>query len=338
MPAEWEKHEATWLAWPQNEETWPGKVREVEEVYFQMILALAQGEKVCLLVNGERTRDRVQIELSRRRAVEKNIIYYLIPTIDVWLRDYGPNFILKESGSKKEIAFVHWVFNAWGGKYGSLMADTQIPKRLEPILDMPVFRPGLVLEGGSIDTNGLGTCLVTEQCLLNPNRNPYLNRTEIEKTLRDFHSFTHFIWLGEGIEGDDTDGHIDDITRFVNPTTVVTAVEENRSDPNSAVLAENLKRLEEAKDQDGKKINIIPIPMPRRVEDGDNRLPASYLNFYIGNAAVLVPIFGHANDAVALRQLEELFPDRQIVGIRSETLVIGLGGIHCVTHEQPALT
>ena len=337
MPAEWERHEATWLAWPHNKETWPGKLRAVDEIYLQMIEALTGHEKVCLLVNDERTREKVARELAPRRINPKNLTYHLIPTVDTWIRDYGPNFILRRSEEKTEIASVRWIFNAWGGKYESLAEDNQVPDRLLPRLGMPVFRPGLVLEGGSIDTNGAGTCLVTEQCLLNPNRNPHLGRSGIEKALGDFHGFTHFIWLGEGIEGDDTDGHVDDIARFVNPMTVVAAVEENPSDRNQTPLRENLKRLGQAADQEGKKISVIPIPMPGRVEDSGNRLPASYLNFYIANGVVLVPIFGHANDREALQTLQKLFPDRKVVGIRSEALVVGLGGIHCVTHEQPAL-
>ena len=336
MPAEWEPHEATWLAWPHNEETWPGKLPEVEEIYLRMIEALVPHEQIHLLVDDERERDRVEKKLAGQGIFSKHIIYFLIPTVDAWVRDYGPNFIQRVSGGTKETAFVNWIFNAWGGKYESLARDNVIPDRLAPLLGIPVFSPGLVLEGGSIDTNGLGTVLVTEQCLLHPNRNPYLTRQGIEEALRNFLGFDHFIWLGEGIEGDDTDGHIDDITRFVNPTTVVTALETNAGDANHFPLDKNLRRLREAKDQAGKKLTIIELPMPNRVEGPWGRLPASYLNFYIGNGAVLVPVFGHLQDATALKILAELFPGRRVVGIRSEALVLGLGGIHCVTHEQPA--
>ena len=335
MSAEWELHEATWLAWPHNEETWPGKVREVEGIYLQMIEALSPEEKIRLLVNDEKERDRVD-RILRGRANAKNVIYYLIPTVDTWIRDYGPNFILNRRGGKREIALVRWKFNAWGEKYESLMHDDSVPDSLAPLLEVPVFRPGLILEGGSIDPNGLGAVLVTEQCLLNRNRNPHLDRSGIEQVLRDFLGFTHFVWLGEGIEGDDTDGHIDDIARFVDPATVVLAVEKNTSDPNEAVLRENLDRLQRATDQDGKKLNLVPLPMPDRVSGSEGRLPASYLNFYIANGVVLVPIFGQAKDAIALQILQELFPKRSVLGIRSETLVLGLGGIHCVTHEEPA--
>ncbi len=336
MAAEWEPHEGTWLAWPQNEETWPGKVNRIEEVYLQMIEALTPHEKVNLLVNDERTRENVAKRL-RVRGVSSNVIYHLIPTVDAWIRDYGPNFIVRSSGKKKEIAFVRWIFNAWGGKYESLALDNKVQDLLVPRLGMPVFIPGLVLEGGSIDTNGKGALLTTEQCLLNPNRNPHLSREKIEEVLKNFMGFTHVIWLGEGIEGDDTDGHIDDITRFVNPTTVVTAVEENSSDPNQQILHENLKRLKQATDQNGKKLNIVTLPMPSRVECAFGRLPASYLNFYIANGVVLVPIFGHKQDTAALKILQEIFPGRRIVRIRSEELILGLGGIHCVTHEQPSI-
>ena len=337
MPAEWETHEATWLAWPQNEETWPGKLPQIESIYLQMMEALTPHEKVCLLVNDERTQEKVIKQLRARGIQEKKVIFYLIPTVDGWVRDYGPHFILRDNDGKHEKAFVKWKFNAWGGKYESLMLDDRIGDELAPLLGVPVFRQDMILEGGSIDTNGAGACLVTEQCLLNSNRNPQLSKFEIEQTLKDFLGFTHLIWLGEGIEGDDTDGHIDDITRFVNPTTVLTAVEKNQADPNHVPLQENLKRLQQATDQKGKKLEIMTFPMPGRVEGFGARLPASYMNFYIGNSAVLLPLFGHANDGAALKILQEIFPKKKVVGIRSEDLVLGLGGIHCVTHEEPAV-
>ncbi len=335
MCAEWEPHEATWLAWPHNEETWPGKLPEVEEIYLQMMEALLPQEKVCLLVKDEAMRERVDGRLRKRGGDSKHLVSYPLPTIDAWIRDYGPNFILRSSGSLRETAYVHWGFNAWGGKYGRHAKDEGVPEALEPTLGMPVFRPGLVLEGGSIDTNGKGTCLTTKQCLLNPNRNPGRSQEEIEQALRDFLGLTHFLWLGEGIEGDDTDGHVDDIARFVNPTTVVTAVEKDGSDRNGPVLRKNLKRLQNAVDEGGRRLTVVPLPMPGRLEAPGRRLPASYLNFYIANGVVLVPIFGHKNDEAALKTLTEIFPKRRVIGIRSEALVLGMGGIHCVTHEQP---
>ena len=335
MPAEWESHEATWLAWPHNEETWPGKLPQIEEVYLQMIEALLPEEKVHLLVNDEKEREEVGKRIRSRGLTSKNLVFFLIPTVDAWIRDYGPNFIWRDSGGRKEVAWVRWKFNAWGGKYESLAEDDQVGERLAPLLGREVFYPGIILEGGSIEPNGLGTVLVTEQCLLNPNRNPGLPQGKIEKVLHDFLGFTHFIWLGEGIEGDDTDGHIDDIARFVNPTTVAAAVEENEKDSNAHPLRENLKRLREARDQNGRKLEVIPIPMPGRVEGPWGRLPASYLNFYMGNSVVLVPIFGHQQDEQVLGILRDFFPKRRIVGIRCEDLILGMGAIHCVTHEMP---
>lgn len=336
MAAEWEPHEATWLAWPHNEETWPDRLGEIEEVYTQMIEALTPYEKVRLLVNDDRERDRVANKFSGRGIVERNLFYYKIPTVDAWIRDYGPNFVTSTHGQAPRVAFVRWRFNAWGGKYESLARDDQVPDVIAPLLKMRVFRPGLILEGGSIDSNGAGTCLTTEQCLLNPNRNPELSRRQIEETLRRFLGFRHLIWLGEGIEGDDTDGHIDDLARFVNATTVVAAVEADPRDANEEPLQENLRRLSGAQDQDGRRLRVVTIPMPDRVEGPEGRLPASYLNFYIANGVVLVPIFGQKKDAVALKILEELFPQRRVVGIRSEALLLGLGALHCVTHEEPA--
>ncbi len=336
MAAEWEPHEATWLAWPHNGETWPGKLSQIEAIYLQMIEALLPQEKVNLLVDNEGERDRVEKLLLSRRISTKNLLYRLIPTVDAWIRDYGPNFILKESEERKGAAWIKWKFNAWGGKYESLATDDGVGEELAPLLEMPLFRSELVLEGGSIDPNGLGSSLVTEQCLLNPNRNPHLSRCEIEKALRDFLGFTNLIWLGEGIEGDDTDGHVDDIARFVNPSTVVAAVEKNPADPNHASLQENRRRLGDARDQDGRGLAVVELPMPERVSAPWGRLPASYLNFYIANGVVLVPIFGQARDIAALKILQELFPKRRLIGIRSEDLVLGLGAIHCVTHEEPA--
>ncbi len=336
MPAEWEPHEATWLAWPHNEETWPGKVREIEKVYLQMIEALTPSEKVYLLVNDEKEKERVLNWSAGRPMVLPNLIFYLIPTVDAWIRDYGPNFIWRDSQGGKEVAWVHWRFNAWGAKYESLMLDDKVGKAMAAQLGLPVFPSELILEGGSIDTNGLGTCLTTEQCLLNPNRNPGISQPEIEKALKDFLGFTHLIWLGEGIEGDDTDGHIDDIARFVNPTTVVAAHEENQNDKNFEPLQKNLKTLQGAKDQDGKRLNVATLPMPDRIDASWGRLPASYMNFYIGNNVVLAPVFGHKKDLKALGILKDLFPKRRIVGIRCEDLVMGMGAIHCVSHEMPA--
>jgi agmatine deiminase len=232
----------------------------------------------------------------------------------------------------------HWIFNAWGGKYESLMKDTGVPEFLHETLDIPCFKPGIVLEGGSIDVNGKGTLLTTEQCLLNKNRNPHLTREEIDGYLKEYLGVTHIVWLKNGIEGDDTDGHIDDIARFVNPTTVLCAYEEdrNRHDENRLILDENYERLLQAKDQDGKRLNVLKLPMPGFVGNREGRLPASYANFYVGNKVVLVPVFGHKNDPKAIDILQRQFPGRKVVGIDSSDLVYGFGALHCISQQQPS--
>lgn len=335
LAAEFETHETTWLAWPHNPETWPGRLAEVEEIYQQMIEALAPGERISLLVNDDRMRCRVSKRLSRKGIPSGKITYLMISTADAWIRDYGPSFISKAKGNLSRKALVCWDFNAWGGKYPSHLRDRSIPDQLGAFLKISVYRPGWVLEGGSIDGNGKGTVLTTEQCLLNPNRNPGSSREKIEKALHDFLGVTQVIWLGRGIEGDDTDGHVDNLSRFVAPGTVVTAVEADPADPNEVPLRENLRRLQRSVDQDGKKFEIVALPLPGRISGPSRRLPASYLNFYIGNEVVLVPVFGQPNDARALRILHDLFPKKKVIGIRSESLLLGWGGIHCITHEEP---
>ncbi|MBI1884064.1 MAG: agmatine deiminase family protein [Chlamydiae bacterium] len=341
MPAEWAPHEGTWLSWPKDPITWPEQLPEVEEIYTQMIEYLTPNEKVFLLVNDEEAQQKVLEKLKKRNVLHKNLIprglenlvIHKIPTVDAWIRDYGPNFLIRQN----ELAFNHWIFNAWGDKYEELKKDTDVPQRLKPFLNVPSFEPGIVLEGGSIDVNGSGTCLTTEQCLLTPTRNPHLKKSEIENTLKDFLGVSNVIWLGEGIVGDDTDGHVDDIVRFVNPNTVVCALEEDPLDENYELLKENYRRLELAKNEKGEKLNVIPFPMPGVVSYEGDRLPASYANFYIANGVVLTPIFGHSNDEKALKTLQKLFANRKVIGIRCENMVIGLGAIHCVTQQQPKI-
>lgn len=336
MPAEWEPHRATWLAWPHNLETWPKQLELVKEIWTKMIRAISLEEEIRLLVNDERAQAEATKRLSSVRAVMKHVRIYRVPTVDVWIRDYGPTFITRR-GVEGKLAFIDWAFNAWGQKYESYVQDDRVAKEIAALLRIPVFKPGIVLEGGSIDVNGCGTCLTTEQCLLNPNRNPRLGRSEIERALRDYLGVDHFVWLGEGIVGDDTDGHIDDIARFVNPTTVVCALEEDSKDKNYAPLQENYERLQDATDQDGKKLTVVPLPLPGRVGQKGMRLPASYANFYIANGTVLVPTYNHSKDAAALAILGNLFPDRKVVGIPCGPLVVGLGAIHCVTQQEPLI-
>ncbi len=336
MPAEWEPHRATWLAWPHNLETWPKQLELVKEIWTKMIRAISLEEEIRLLVNDERAQAEATKRLSSVRAVMKHVCIYRVPTVDVWIRDYGPTFITRR-GVEGKLAFIDWAFNAWGQKYESYVQDDRVAKEIAALFRIPVFKPGIVLEGGSIDVNGCGTCLTTEQCLLNPNRNPRLGRSEIERALRDYLSVDHFVWLGEGIVGGDTDGHIDDIARFVNPTTVVCALEEDSKDKNYAPLQENYERLQDATDQDGKKLTVVPLPLPGRVGQEGMRLPASYTNFYIANGTVLVPTYNHSNDAAALGILGDLFPDRKVVGSPCGPLVVGLGAIHCVTQQEPLI-
>ena len=336
MPAEWHRHAATWLSWPKDPETWPDRVPQAEQIFLQMMEALAPNETVNLLVNDVATEKFVR-ELCLFPGAE-NIRFHRLETVDSWIRDYGPNFLINGKG---ELAFNDWIFNAWGNKYEELKKDDSIPVRLEKSLSVPRFEPGIVMEGGSIDVNGEGCVLTTEQCLLNPNRNPSLGRDEIEKHLRDYLGVQKVLWLGEGIIGDDTDGHIDDIARFVESNVIVCALEDDPEDTNYELLHENLKRLKRMTDAHGRPFEIVTLPMPGVVGGSStdtrnlDRLPASYANFYIANNVVLAPIFGHANDRRALDTLQRVFPDRKVVGINCEPLVWGMGTIHCVSQQQP---
>lgn len=337
MPAEWQRHSATWLSWPKHPETWPDRVPQAEEIFLKMMAALAPHELVNLLVNDEATEEAVRARCRFPKA--ENIRFHQIATVDSWIRDYGPNFLINETGG---LAYNDWIFNAWGNKYEELKKDDSIPARLESILKAPRFEPGIVMEGGAIDVNGAGCVLTTEQCLLNANRNPHLAKEEIEQYLKDYLGVEKVLWLGEGIVGDDTDGHIDDLARFVAPDVIVCAIEENPQDANYKLLQDNLKRLQKMTDAQARSFEILTLPMPGVVggnsTDSRNleRLPASYANFYIANGVVLVPVFGHSNDNRALETLQRVFPDRNVVGINCEPLVWGMGTIHCLTQQQPA--
>lgn len=311
-------------------------LQEVEAIYLRMISALLMGEKVHLLVDNAKTAKRVTQRLETKRTSTRNLLFHRAKTVDTWIRDYGPIFI--KSG--KELAFTKWVFNAWGGKYSDLARDNGVVDKLSFLKAYRRFDPDIILEGGSIDVNGRGALITTEQCLLDPNRNKNLSGGQIEAYLKKYLGVRKIIWLKEGIEGDDTDGHIDDMTRFVDSTTVVMAVEPDTTDENHKILDENLKRLKRSSDQHGRKLKVIEFPMPGRVGEGRSdtehkRLPASYANFYIGNRVVLVPVYSHANDKRALQILRKLFPGRKIIGIECTALVYGLGSIHCVTQQQP---
>jgi agmatine deiminase len=334
MPAEWESHAAVWLSWPHAPESFP-QLEQAEREFAAFVAAVSGSEPVELLVLDDGMRERAGRLLAELGTNTARVRFHLQDYADIWFRDYGPIFV--ENTRKKQPAMIKWIFNAWGNKYESLLKDNQVAYRLRETLRLPMLEPGIVLEGGSVEVNGKGTLLTTEQCLLNSNRNPHLGTQEIERYLEDYLGTRKVIWLGDGIEGDDTDGHIDDIARFVNPTTVVCAIQEDAYDPDYTVLQRNFDLLLGAKDQDGKPLEVVPLPMPGRIAGGEGRRPASYANFYIANTKVLVPIFATENDAKALNVLRELFPDREVVGLMARNLVHGLGTFHCMSQQQPAL-
>ncbi|MFQ3669822.1 MAG: agmatine deiminase family protein [Verrucomicrobiia bacterium] len=336
MPAEWEPHDATWLAWPSNAETWPESLPEVQAVWIRMAELLSPGETVHFLANSPRDADEIRQRLRASAAVPERVAVHVIPNNDAWMRDSGPIFLVARDTRQPRLVANDFVFNSWGKKYGPWDDDDIIPRRLAAMLGCPVLAHDLVLEGGSIDVNGAGSLLTTRQCLLNPNRNPHLSQAEIEARLKTYLGVSDIIWLDDGIEGDDTDGHVDDISRFVGLNTIVTAVEPNPDDPNHEPLQRNLDTLRQARNLQGDPFEIIELPMPARKEGPFGRSPASYANFYIGNAAVLVPIYSCPQDQLALDILRGCFPDRQVIGIECTHVAAGLGALHCVTQQQPA--
>lgn len=331
MPAEWETHRATWLSWPHNPETWPGKHKNIFKPYVEFISWLSKSETVCINVNDESMRTEAQSKLKSFDFKNKNIEFYLHPTNDCWVRDHGPIFLKK--GNQTLIS--NWNFNMWGEKYPPWDKDNQIPYLISQTLSYERIDIPMVLEGGSIEVNGSGTLLTTKSCLLNPNRNPTLNQGEIEKKLSEILGIKKILWLGDGIVGDDTDGHIDDITRFVNKNTIVTVIEDNQSDENYDALKNNLKLLEKMTDNENQPFNIKTLPMPSPLYHKGQRLPASYANFYICNKFVIVPIFKDKNDEKALCILETCFKDRDVVGIDARDLVWGFGAFHCMSQQEP---
>jgi agmatine deiminase len=330
MPAEWEPHAATWLSWPHNRDSWPGHFEPIPGVWTELVRMLCEHESVHILAGGE----AVMAEARRMVGHMRCVTLHDIPTNDAWTRDHGPTFLTGPAGLPP--ALVHWGYNAWGGKYPPFDRDQQVPRLIAEELDYRRYQPGIILEGGAIDPNGQGTALTTEQCLLNPNRNPQLSRSEIEQYLADYLAVRHVIWLGEGIVGDDTDGHIDELARFVAPRTVVTALEDDPADINYRPLRDNLERLRAATDEQGRPLEVITMPMPRPVFQSEHRLPACYMNFYIANGLVIVPQFDDPADRVALETLSELFPGRRVRGLRAVELTWGLGAFHCITQQQPA--
>ena len=333
MPAEWEPHTATWLSWPRREGiSFPESFDCVLPALRAMVEALIESEQVCINVsNGA---DEAEARSVLRGLPMERITFYQVATNEPWCRDHGPIFLTRDHDPR--LAVVDWDYNAWGNKYPPFDLDEVVPTRLAEILKLPVFYPHMILEGGSIDVNGSGALLTSESCLLNKNRNPNLSRDEIEQRLRDYLGVTDILWLGDGIAGDDTDGHIDDLTRFVSERTVVTVVEENRDDENYEPLQQNLARLSDMKIDD-RKLDILTLPMPKKIVREGLRLPASYANFYIANTRVLVPTFADANDEAALSGLRRCFPERRVIGIDCRELIWGLGTFHCLTQQQPAV-
>jgi agmatine deiminase len=352
MPAEWQPHAATWLAWPHYHGDWPGKFEPIPWVYAEIIRNLAKRERVELIVNNSAAARQARRMLERADALSDNIRFHHWPTNRIWLRDSGCIFLKDEAGASSAVKFR---FNAWAkysnwrldDKIGSLMAATKPPtlaakgaaRMGHPQEIFPISNgKRIVLEGGSIDVNGAGTILTTEECLLSKiqERNPQMTRVHYEKAFADYLGARHTIWLGRGIAGDDTHGHVDDLARFVAKDTVVTMVETNSKDVNHAPLRANLRRLQAARDQDGKQLTVVEVPMPQPVVFEGRRLPASYANFYIANGCVLAPVFNRANDRIALNTLAELFPAREIIPIYSGDFIWGLGAMHCMTQQQPA--
>ena len=335
-PAEFAPHTSTWLSWPHKEASWPGKIETIFPVYAEFVKLVAEGEKVNINVKDEAMKQAAIGHLKKSRTDLNHVEFHFHPTDDAWCRDHGPAFVINPKAKIKKV-IVDWGYNAWGNKYPPYDQDDVIPTLIGKKLNIPVYHPGIVMEGGSVDFNGKGTVLTTTSCLLNPNRNPSLNQKQIEKHLIDFYGVSNVLWLGDGIIGDDTDGHIDDLTRFVNEDTVVTVVEENKSDENYKPLLENLNMLNKLRLENGKQINVVEIPMPGALSYEGQRLPASYANFYISNKYVVTPVFNDKNDDKALSILQKCFPTRKVVGLNSTDIIWGLGAFHCLSHEEPAV-
>jgi agmatine deiminase len=340
MPAEWEPHAATWLAWPHETSDWPGKFAPIPWVFGEVVRHLVGGERVCILVADAGAERRARAVLSRVGVDAARVDFFRAPTDRSWTRDSCPLFVRRDDTG--DVALTSWRFNGWA-KYPNHKRDAAVPERIAKRHRRRQWTPTLagrrvVLEGGSVDVNGRGTLLTTEECLLSPvqARNPGVERADLERVLADHLGVRKILWLGEGIVGDDTHGHVDDLARFVDPRTVVVACEDDPSDENHARLRENRARLARMTDQDGAPLHVVPLPMPAPVVFAGQRLPASYANFYVANGTVLVPTFNDARDREALATLATLFPGRRVVGIHAVDLVLGLGTLHCMTMQEPS--
>jgi agmatine deiminase len=334
FPAEFAPHRATWLSWPHKEASWPGKIETIFKPYSQFIKELTKGEAVCINVANTEMQVAASYHLVEAGVNMQKVGFFKHPTNDAWCRDHGPAFLLNRDTGEK--AVVDWGYNAWGNKYPPFDLDDVIPTLIGQKFNLKVFHPGIVMEGGSVEFNGAGTLMTSTACLLNPNRNPQLNQEQIEEYLIHYYGVDQVLWVDEGIIGDDTDGHIDDTVRFVNEDTVLTVIEENKNDENYELLQHNLKQLKQMRLITGRQLNIVELPMPDEVIYEDQRLPASYANFYIANSSVIVPTFRSDKDEKALQIIQQCFPGREVVGIDSTDIIWGLGSFHCLSQQEPA--
>jgi agmatine deiminase len=334
FPAEFHPHVATWLSWPHKEASWPGKIHTVFPYYCRFIKELIKGERVCINVNDEAMKSFAISNLEQAGVDISKVEFYLHPTNDAWCRDHGPAFLINPNAEQKKV-IVDWNYNAWGGKYPPHDLDDVIPTLIARHYNIPVYYPGIIMEGGSVEFNGKGTLMTSTACLLNPNRNPHLNQEQIEEYLCNYYGVDQVLWIDEGIVGDDTDGHIDDTVRFVNEDTALTVIEENKNDENYVLLQHNLKQLQKMRLLNGKQLNIVELPMPDELVYQDQRLPCSYANFYIANKSVIVPTFRSTKDDRALQIIQSCFPDREVVGIDSTEIIWGLGSFHCLSQQEP---
>jgi agmatine deiminase len=332
-------HSGTWISWPRPEGiSFPGRYQECIDNVVEVIRAIARFEAVHINVPNIDYELIVRARLAVREVVSRRIHFHHIRTNECWTRDHGPSFVVRVRRGRREMAVVDWGYNAWGGKYPPFDLDDAVPTHVASELGLELFRPDIVMEGGAVDFNGAGTVMTTTACLLNRNRNPDLSKEEIEEYLKQFYGQLHVVWLADGIEGDDTDGHIDDLARFVDGRTIVIGVENDPVDPNYKVLQDNLRRLQRLRDQDGRAFTIVPMPMPRPVIYRKQRLPATYMNFYFVNGGLLVPTFGQPRrDQAALDVLRRVLPRRQVIGVDCRALIWGLGAIHCLTQQQPRI-
>jgi len=336
FPAEWEPHRATWLSYPHADSySWPGTLPSIFPFYHQFIREITKGERVCINIRNKELLEMVQTEFMRSGEDLSKIDFFIHPTNDVWCRDHGPAFVVNPKAKSPRMV-VSWKYNGWGDKYPHDL-DEQIPGLVAKCLDLPVVYPGIVMEGGAVEFNGNGTLLTTTSCLLNKNRNPKLNQGQIEEYLRNYYGVELILWLGDGIDGDDTNGHIDDLTRFFRNDAVVTVVEHDKTDPNHKPLKDNMKLLKTMRELHGKQLDIAELPMPPPVVYEGMRLPASYANFYLTNHSVIVPLYRCKEDDRAMATLEECFPGRQVVGIDSVEIIWGLGSFHCLSQQEPAV-